>query len=302
MPPKIQPHVRIDHQITWGADTRCEITGVANVALVTHLTMEPFNIDTRIGSLPGGERRGTSGADAGRDSMQAVSGSLLNRRARVGEPEGITAEQRGGVGTDGALQSGASMLIDHSAGSSGETIQESNGDKRRKWSKEEERELMYCFYKAQSQGPGYINRLFTLFKDRNPSNPKIHKFNGNTLSNQARRIIKQKVISQELLNRIKDEAEGRAIENTILTRNITELNLIPEESNNHTQTNLHINTQHEIHTNIQLTQEQVEITDTLTRNIVVAEDQDPLILNFLQVVAETREIPVESRLSAQSKD
>ena len=50
-----------------------------------------------------------------------------------------------------------------------------------------ERELMYCFYKAQSQGPGYINRLFTLFKDRNPSNPiKPGTENNKTKSNISR--------------------------------------------------------------------------------------------------------------------
>ena len=81
------------------------------------------------------------------------------------------------------------------------------------------------------------------------------------LSTQARRIMKQNIMFQELLNRMKVEAERRVkgregIKNTDLTRVMTELNLIIEESNNNTQPNLHINTQHEIHMNMQLLLEQ----------------------------------------------
>ncbi|CAH2102502.1 unnamed protein product [Euphydryas editha] len=175
--------------------------------------MESFVNDERIGPLPGGDRRGTFGADAGRDSMQTVSGSLLNRRARVGGPEDTTADQRGGEGVDDALQSRALPI--NSVGSSALTTNKAvNDDRRRKWSTEELEELMFCYFKARSGGAGYISRLEELFATRNPDNPKILKFNGNTLSNQARRVIKQNVISQELLNRIQKRAEGIVIVTT----------------------------------------------------------------------------------------
>ncbi|CAG5019832.1 unnamed protein product [Parnassius apollo] len=137
---------------------------------------------TIIGPLPEGERRGTSGADAGRDSVRAVSDSLLSRWARVGEPENITADQREGMGMGDALQS--TDLPTSSAGSSSMTTNNTeHDDRRRKWSTEELQDLMFCYFKARSIGPGYIDRLQKLFTERNPNNPKIHKFNGNTLSN-----------------------------------------------------------------------------------------------------------------------
>lgn len=85
---------------------------------------------------------------------------------------------------------------------------------------------MFCFFKAQSQGPGYINRLYTLFRDRNVTNKKIHKFNCNTLANQARRVIKHNDLSQEL-SRIKDKAQRRVAVNTETTSNMKEPTYTP---------------------------------------------------------------------------
>ncbi|KAL4703321.1 hypothetical protein ACJJTC_013087 [Scirpophaga incertulas] len=39
------------------------------------------------GSLPGGDRRGTPGADAGRSSIRTIGGSELSQRAPIGSPE-----------------------------------------------------------------------------------------------------------------------------------------------------------------------------------------------------------------------
>ncbi|CAH0732035.1 unnamed protein product, partial [Brenthis ino] len=167
--------------------------------------------NTRIGSLPGGDRRGTPGADAGRDSIRAVSDSLLNRRAEVGVPEHVTAEPRGGGETGDALQSREFTPTQHSAGSSVTTTSTSiNEDKKKKWSTEEMEELIYCYFKAKLEGPGYIARLQQLFCNRNPDNPKIHKFNGNTLSNQARRIIKQNVLPKNTLDTIQKTIENQS--------------------------------------------------------------------------------------------
>lgn len=65
--------------------------------------MERFINDERIESLPLGERQSTFGADAGRGSMQTVSGSLLSRRSRVAPTSAQRGEKRG----DDILQSRA---------------------------------------------------------------------------------------------------------------------------------------------------------------------------------------------------
>ncbi|XP_028041565.1 uncharacterized protein LOC114251477 [Bombyx mandarina] len=245
--------------------------------------MERHLNNKRIGPLPGGERRGTSGAGAGHDSIRTVSGSLLNRRARVGGPEGTTADQRGGEGVDDTLQSRA--LPTRSIGSSTTTTNNSvSDDRRRNWSTEEIRELVFCYFKVRSEGPGYISKLHKLFTERNPNNPKIHKFNGNTLSNQARRIIKQNVISQELLDQIQKQAEGIETEPTV--NNIEEHSITPPPI-----FNTQLITQDTQHT--EQTTESAEIINQLTQNIVVDEDQDPLVLHFLQTLAETKEISIE---------
>lgn len=165
-----------------------------------------INNDTSTGPLPGGDRRGTSGAGAGRGSMRTASGSLLNRRARVGETEGTTAELI--WDSDDTLQSGASPTS--SAGTSEQDTTSShtnNEDERRKWSDEEVRELMFCYFKTKAQGSGYIRRLEKLFKERNPTNPKASKFTGNTLSNQARCVIKKNTLPEQELELIKQQAE-----------------------------------------------------------------------------------------------
>ncbi|XP_067141525.1 uncharacterized protein [Centruroides vittatus] len=216
-----------------------------------------------------------------RDSMQAVSDFLLSRRARVGGPEEITADQRGGEGADDALQSRA--LPTDTAGSSAMTKSNTlSKDRRCKWSTEE-LELMFCYFKARSEGPGYMSRLETLFIKRNPNNPKIHKFNGNTLSTQARRIIKQNVISQELLNRIQTQAEE-------LTPTELSSTVIAEPENTRTTT------MHDNLYDIEFIPVYVENIDQQTRNTVEDEDQEPIVLQFLRILAETKEISFEERL------
>ncbi|XP_045455099.1 uncharacterized protein LOC123664624 [Melitaea cinxia] len=258
--------------------------------------MESFINDERIEPLPGGERRGTFGADAGRDSMQTVSGSLLSRRARAGGPEDTTADQRGREGTDDVLQSRASPT--NSAGSSASTTNKAvSDDRRRKWSTEELEELMCCYFKARSGGAGYINRLEELFAARNPENPKILKFYGNTLANQARRVIKQNVISQELLNRIQKRAEG-----IVTTENIDHFSTPSHIEHTHIQSEESGITQIQTlrdppSNNTQPTPtERAEEIDQLTRNIVVDENQEPIVLQFLQTLAEIKDIPIEERL------
>ncbi|XP_067145427.1 uncharacterized protein [Centruroides vittatus] len=216
--------------------------------------METSNNDEHIGPLPGSDRQGTFGADAGRDSMQAVSDSLLSRRARVQEPEEITADQRGGEGADDALQSRA--LPTDTAGSSAMTKSNTlSEDRRCKWSTEALEELMFCYFKAISEGPGYMTR----------------------------RIIKQNVISQELLNRIQTQAEE-------LTPTELSSTVIAEPENTRTTT---------VHDNlydIQPIPDYVENMNQRTRNIVVDEDQEPIVLEFLRILAETKEISFEERL------
>lgn len=81
-------------------------------------------------------------------------------------------------------------------------------DRRRNWTITEMEELMYCYFKAKAEGRGYLKKLEEYFKARNPDNPKVGKFTGNTLAAQCRHIEKTNVIGGRKLNAIKAEAEG----------------------------------------------------------------------------------------------
>lgn len=154
-------------------------------------------------------------------------------------------------------------------------------DRRRRWSDEEMKELMYCYYKARSAGSGYINRLQRIYIERNPHNPKVNRFNGYSLSTQARTIIKNNMISQELLNRIKQSAEG-----------IVEVTENTESINNFNSDTLH-NTQN---THAQpYTPDEVQTIIQATQNILDSENRDPIILSFLNTLSEVRETPIADR-------
>ena len=182
---------------------------MANGALATFLTMKRQFKNLRIGSLPGGDRRGMSGAGAGHDSMRTASGSPLNRRAGVGETENVTADSEGnGVGTNETLPRRKSP-VELSAGPFvGTTISPTTAGKQ-KWSQAELEELMYCYFKARGEGGGYIKKLESIYKERNPTNSKIY-MNGSLLSNQARRIIKQNVLSKNTLDTIQKTIENES--------------------------------------------------------------------------------------------
>lgn len=166
--------------------------------------MERQRNDLSNGPLPGGDRRGTSGAGAGRLSMRTVSGSSLNRRARVGEPENTTAEHNSH--TENTLMSGT---VSQSLSGTSEltatttSLEHFSDDARRKWSPEEQKELLYCYFKAKLEGPGYIKRMYDLFSTRNTNNPKVHRLDSNKLSNQARLIISRKLLSEQEIEHIK---------------------------------------------------------------------------------------------------
>ncbi|CAH2095620.1 unnamed protein product [Euphydryas editha] len=147
--------------------------------------------------------------------MRTASGSPLNRRTGAGETEDTTAEHI--RQDDNALWSRAIPI--GSTSISSETIEPSNIvlDVRQKWSLEEVRELIFCFYKAKALGIGYIKRLERLFKERNSNNPKVNKLNGNTLSNQARSIISRNILTKEVLSEIKRHAEHSVVTDNIQT-------------------------------------------------------------------------------------
>nr|XP_037866951.1 uncharacterized protein LOC119628520 [Bombyx mori] len=279
--------------------------------------MERRNKSKRLMSLPEGDRRGTSGADAGCDSIRTVSGFSLNRRARAREPERTTADHN--RDTDVTLQSGE--LPTSSAGPLVETMTSSvdTNDSRRKWSTEEIHELMFCYYKAKAEGVGFMKRLEMYFKERNPNNPKIHKFTGNTLSNQARSIINRKWVSTQLLQEIKMRAEQSNREtNSNLPDNNTIL-VIPSPLVNNTQPTLTTVLEHTPTDNVNVspyTQANQllddEITDIRTDQYTLdkigtfnidmhtqqtqsLDEPEAIILQFLQVLSETKETCITDR-------
>lgn len=172
-------------------------------------------------------------------------------------------------------------------------------DARRKWSEAELHELMFCFFKARAGGPGYIKR----FKDLNHGNPKIQKCTGNTLSNQARSIISRKVLSTQVLDQIRSKAEDSVTHNEddIIAQNSPTTLTSPLRTVTDTPTeNI---TQHPLAQQSQtFTPECQQITPEITvepfidtPDVEVDETQDPIILQFLEVLADTKEMSVESR-------
>src|SRR6266550_480033 len=81
-------------------------------------------------------------------------------------------------------------------------------DGRKQWTKEENEELMYCYYLAKAQGRGYLKRLEVMMKGKYPENRRIQKFIGNTLAAQCRYIEESNTIRKEKLQEIKRRAEN----------------------------------------------------------------------------------------------
>ena len=81
-------------------------------------------------------------------------------------------------------------------------------DGRKQWTKEENEELMYCYYLAKAQTRGYLKRLEVMMKGKYPENRRIQKFTGNTLVAQCRYIEESNTIRKEKLQEIKRRAEN----------------------------------------------------------------------------------------------
>src|SRR6266550_4391650 len=81
-------------------------------------------------------------------------------------------------------------------------------DGRKQWTKEENEELMYCYYLAKAQGRGYLKRLEVMMKGKYLENRRIQKFTGNTLAAQCRYIEESNTIRKEKLQEIKRRAEN----------------------------------------------------------------------------------------------
>ncbi|CAH2093004.1 unnamed protein product [Euphydryas editha] len=125
---------------------------------------------------------------------------------------------------------------------------------------------MFCYYKTKSQGAGYVKRLEKLFKERNLNNPKVEKFTGQLLSNQARRVITHKDIPEDILRQIRNNAE---------------------------QTNLYEvhNTQTHIYNN-----DDENISNTYNEDFIeINENLDSILIEFMQNLSETKETLIENR-------
>ncbi|XP_061721079.1 uncharacterized protein LOC133527900 [Cydia pomonella] len=192
----------------------------------------------RLGPLPGGDRRGTPGADAGCLSMRTVSGEELNRRAPSGSSENATANQTDDRLTDYDDISLNSVVEPYSpstasyipspvssVGASSSRVptpdldvaQEANAFMpastkagktrvRMSWSKDVNLFIMRTYYyitKLETDMTTYRKQLHELFSRQYPT----VKVSEQRVSDQKRAIIRNKLLSDHELARLKDEVQ-----------------------------------------------------------------------------------------------
>lgn len=129
--------------------------------------MENFDNVERIGPLPGGDRRGTSGAGAGRHSMRTASGRRLNRRVTI--TQDVTADNTNtNTPTNNTLNdTGRSVLREMLPA----TTLAGRSRQRMKWTDDVNRQLLRCYYivtNCETNLTGYRPALLTKFTEIYP--------------------------------------------------------------------------------------------------------------------------------------
>ncbi|XP_045492418.1 uncharacterized protein LOC123691877 [Colias croceus] len=190
----------------------------------------------RIGSLPGGDRRGTPGADAGCFSMRTVSGEELSRRASTDKNTTAEHYDENDAPTDRANTpeepySPSTISYTPSASSSPSTTclnpcsptptldvaREANAflpastkagkpRVRMRWSKDVNIFIMRTYYyitKLETDFTIYRKQLHELFTQEYPE----INVSEQRISDQRRTIVRNKLLDQETLNRLKEEVQ-----------------------------------------------------------------------------------------------
>ncbi|XP_075990923.1 uncharacterized protein LOC142986349 [Anticarsia gemmatalis] len=205
--------------------------------------METRNRSKRIGPLSGGDRRSTPGVDAGCSSMRSVGGVELNRRAPSGLDPNATANHTQNRQTDDdniSLNSLASIVEPFSPSTNSynptpvsSMDEDSRGAPtptlsvaqvasaflpastkagkprvRMSWSKEVNTFIMRTYYyitKLETDMTTYRRQLHELFTLQYPE----IKVTEQRVSDQRRTIIRNKLLSQDILNRLKEEVQAQ---------------------------------------------------------------------------------------------
>ena len=158
---------------------------------------------SEIKPLPG-ERQGTSGAAAGSDSMRVGSGRMLNRRAPTGSPEYNTAEV---INSSQETSHRATTAEPVSQGGNPILPETTLAGKRRvrmKWSQDINIFLMRTYYKLtrlETDKAAYRDKMYQAFVENYPTIPVTAQ----RIADQRRSIVNNKLLSNDILDRIKRE-------------------------------------------------------------------------------------------------
>lgn len=228
--------------------------------------METRSKSKRIGPLPGGDRRGTPGADAGCHSMRTVSGEELNRRAPTDKD--ATAENTGTPHSPIEPYSPSTISYTPSLSSSPssrstieptpvlDVAREANAflpastkagkpRVRMKWNKDVNIFIMRTYYlitKLETDFSTYRKELHELFSRKYPS---IH-VTEQRVADQRRTIVRNKLLSQDLLNQIKEEVKSQIEIEEEIANETNQIQILNQPSNLPT-----FSTHHTIQTQLQ---------------------------------------------------
>ncbi|XP_047019155.1 uncharacterized protein LOC124637519 [Helicoverpa zea] len=224
--------------------------------------METRSRKKRIGPLPGGDRRGTPGADAGCLSMRSVSGEELSRRAptmqyatadeevdRINSPlepfSPSTASYVPSLSSSPSTVSlNAESIVFHQHVSSDtptpeDVVQEALATElapapgtsraRKRWSEEMNKFIWRTYLIATKLNTNkiYLQQLHTEFSLKFPDMQASRQ----RLGDQCRAIVRNKLLPQETLDQIREEVTTHLQTNSTL------------QSHTETNTQIHTNTQ-----------------------------------------------------------
>lgn len=202
---------------------------VLGAMAITHSEMER-RLRSRKASekepLPG-ERRGTSGAGAGRDSMRATGGRTLNRRAPTGSPEQTTAESQRSNPQSVASPADSVLLEQLLA-----TTKAGKVRQRMKWTSNLNEYIMRVYYRAtrlETEMTGYRQSLHAEFREKFPHIVVTEQ----RLVDQKRAILTNNLIPKVRLEQIKQEvAEEISSSNNgcPLTQTIADSHVVPNST------------------------------------------------------------------------
>ncbi|KAL0809154.1 hypothetical protein ABMA28_011389 [Loxostege sticticalis] len=167
-----------------------------------------------IESLPGGDRRGAPGAGAGCHSMRTIGGRGLSRRVPTDKnttaetEENQQASQVSSITNSAAYPTEDVSQVATSFASQPATTKAGKPRVRMTWDKEVNLFIMRTYYyitKLETDRTMYCKRLFEKFKSQYPNSNVSEQ----RIADQRRAIIRNKLLSDEVINNLKKEIADR---------------------------------------------------------------------------------------------